>query len=92
MWTQALDPNLENLHWECGRPKDHNTRRNRGGSGTPNSEQGVEQQVKIGKEESCLVLPITPYSMACSSAVEHLTVNQVVAGSIPAGPVFPYGN
>ena len=25
--------------------------------------------------------------MACSSAVERLTVNQVVAGSIPAGPV-----
>ena len=24
--------------------------------------------------------------MACSSAVERLTVNQVVAGSIPAGP------
>ena len=48
---------------------------------------GVEQQVKIGKEESCLVLPITPYSMACSSAVERLTVNQVVASSILAGPV-----
>ena len=26
-------------------------------------------------------------TMACSSAVERLTVNQVVAGSIPAGPV-----
>ena len=25
--------------------------------------------------------------LACSSAVERLTVNQVVAGSIPAGPV-----
>ena len=49
--------------------------------------RGVEQQVKIGKEESYLVLPITPYSMACSSAVERLTVNQVVASSILAGPV-----
>ena len=48
---------------------------------------GVEQQVKIGKEESCLVLPITPNPMACSSAVERLTVNQVVASSILAGPV-----
>lgn len=30
--------------------------------------------------------------MACSSAVERLTVNQVVAGSIPAGPARSYNS
>ncbi len=33
--------------------------------------------------------PATPTAMACSSAVERLTVNQVVASSILAGPASP---
>ena len=35
-----------------------------------------------------LIQPPTPHTtMACSSVVEQLTVNQPVAGSNPAGPV-----